>query len=154
MTLKEKINADFKQALKDRDEAKKLVLSTLLSEIKNQEIALGKKETGLNDQEIIAVLSRAVKQRQEAAEKYQQGGREELAKKEQKEVKVIKAYLPRQLNEEELERALRKIIDEMKAAGMQDLGKVMGQAMAKLKGKVEGEKVKKMAQKILSRQEK
>lgn len=150
MTLKEKISADFKQAFKEKDLQKKSVLSMLQSEIKNKEIDLGKKEEGLSDEEVLAVLGRAVKQRKDSIEQYRSGGREELAVQEQSEVEILMAYLPEQISEEEVEKVVKEVIAATGASTKADIGKVMGQAMGRLKGQADGNVVRQKAEQLLS----
>lgn len=150
MTLKEKISADFKQAFKDKDSDKKSVLSMVQSEIKNKEIELGKKEQGLSEEEVIAVIGRAVKQRKDSIEQYRSGGREDLAEQEQKEIDILMRYLPEQISDEQIETVVKEVIATTGASTKADIGKVMGMAMAKLKGQADGNKVREIAEKLLN----
>lgn len=149
MTLKEKILADFKQAFMDKDTLKKSVLSLLKSEISNKEIELLKRDEGLNDEEVVAIVNRAIKQRLDSIQQYQQGGREDLAAEEVKEIEVLKLYQPEQLSDEEIEKEVKAAIEQSGATGKADMGKVMGLAMAKLKGKADGTKVRELVEKSL-----
>lgn len=149
MSLKEKIIADFKQAFKEKDLEKKSTLSMLQSEIKNKEIELMKREDGLSDEEVIQLIARMVKQRKDSIEQYRNAGREELAADEEKEVAVLMEYMPEQLGDEEIEQSVKAAIDESGAASKADIGKVMGIAMAKLRGKADGNKVREIAEKLL-----
>lgn len=114
------------------------------------EIEKKKKEEGLADAEVIEVLSRAVKQRKDAAEQYVAGGRQELADKEKKEIEIISAYLPEQLSEDKIREIIKNVISETGASSKADMGKVMGQAMGKLKGQADGSVVKKIVEELLS----
>jgi len=144
MNLKEKIISDLKDAMKAGDVMKRDTLRLLDNAIKNTEIEKKKKETGLSDEEILEVLGRAVKQRQDSIRQFNDGGRPELAEKEQAELDIIIPYLPAQLSEDEIRVVVKTVIEETGAAGMSDIGKVMGQAMGKMKGKVDGNVVKKI----------
>jgi len=144
MNLKEKIVSDLKNAMKTGDTMKRDTLRLLDSAIKNTEIEKKKKEEGLNDEEILEVLSRAVKQRQDSIRQFNNGGRPELAEKEQTELDIIMPYLPAQLSEDEIRAVVKTVIVESGAAGISDIGKVMGQAMGRLKGKADGNIVKKV----------
>ena len=144
MNLKEKIIGDLKDAMKAGDTAKRDTLRLIDHAIKNTEIEKKKRETGLSEEEILEVLGRAVKQRQDSIKQFSDGGRPELAAKEQAELDIIMPYLPAQLSEDEIRVIVKTIITETGAAGMSDIGKVMGQAMGKMKGKADGNVVKKI----------
>ena len=147
MNIKEEINNNLVKALKAKEREKASVLRGLLASLKNAEIeAKGE----LKNRQVIEVLQREVKQRKEAATDYKRGKREEIAEKEEAEVKIIKEYLPAEISEEEIEAEVKKAIEETGASSKQDLGKAMGIVMAKLKGRVDGSKVKNTALKLLS----
>ena len=129
--LRIKLQADLNEARKAREKLRTLVLSTTLSEIRNREIELGKE---LDDGEFVAVLSRAVKQRKEAAEQMRSGGRDDLAEREEAEAEILSHYLPESLSEAEV----RKIVREIMGEGMGELGPVMGRLMPRLKGRFDG----------------
>lgn len=150
MSLKETIISDFKQAFKNKDLTKKSVLSMLQSEIKNREIDLKVREEGLNDNDVIALIKKALKQRKDAIEQYKKGGREDLAEQELAEATVLENYLPAQMSDDEIETEVKKIIDEMGVSGKAEIGKVMGIVMGKLNGKADGGKVKEIVEKLLS----
>lgn len=149
MKLKEKIAQDFSQAFKERNMVKKDVLSMIQSEIKNKEIELGKREEGLGDEEIVAVLVRGIKQRKDSVQQYTDGGRKELAQKEQDEIEILQVYLPQQMSDEDVEAQVKKIIQKLGATSKADTGKVMGAVMGALKGKADGTKVKEFVEKNL-----
>lgn len=144
MNLKEKIVQDLKDAMRAGDAVRRDTLRLLDSVIKNTEIEKKKREEGLSDEEILEVLGRAVKQRQDSIKQFTDGGRPELAEKEQIELDIIMPYLPAQLSEDEIRQVVKAVIAETGAAGMSDIGKVMGQAMGKMKGKADGNVVKKI----------
>jgi uncharacterized protein len=143
MSLGEKILNDLKEALKSGDVAKRDTLRFLQSAIKNAEIEKKKKDTGLDDEEIVEVLRRSVKQRNDSIEQYEKGNRPELAEKEKKELEIIAEYLPLQMSEEDVKKTVLEIIAQMNAT-KKDFGKVMGIAMGKLKGKADGAVIKKI----------
>jgi uncharacterized protein YqeY len=140
--LKEKINNDIKEALKSGNRAKRLVLSLLQSAIKNRElqkrVKTGKEET-LNDEEIIEVIVSEVKKRKESIENYERGGREELAQKEKEELNVLMEYMPEQMSESRLREEVKRMINEIGAKDIKEIGKVLGVLMPKLKGKADGQ---------------
>ena len=143
MTLKEQILNDLKDALKSGDELKRDTLRFLQSAIKNSEIEKKKKDTGLSDEEIVDVLRKSVKQRNDSIEQYEKGNRPELAEKEKKEMEIIAAYLPAQMSEEEVKKVVLETIAQMNAT-KKDFGKVMGTLSGKLKGKADGAMIKKI----------
>ncbi len=144
--LKQKILDDLKTAMKAGDTVKRDTLRMLDSMIKNVEIEKQKRESGLADEEIQEVISRAVKQRKDAVAQYTAGGRADLAEKENKEIEILMAYLPEQMSEDSVREIVKSVISQTGAAGMSDIGKVMGPTMAKLKGQADGNLVKKIVE--------
>ena len=144
MNLKEKLISDLKDAMRSGDTVRRDTLRFLDSAIKNTEIEKKKKEAGLNDEEILEVIGRSVKQRNDSIKQYTDGGRPELADKEKAELEILKTYLPEQLSEEEIRKVVKEIISDSGTASVSDMGKIMGQAMGKLKGKADGNIVKKI----------
>ncbi|OGI16457.1 MAG: hypothetical protein A2Z52_01335 [Candidatus Moranbacteria bacterium RBG_19FT_COMBO_42_6] len=139
----------MKAAMKEGDTAKRDTLRMLDSMIKNTEIEKLKKEEGLNDEEVQAVIARAVKQRRDSVEQYKSGGREDLAGKESKEIEILSAYMPEQMSEDKIREIVKAVISETGAASKADIGKVMGQAMGRLKGQADGNVVKKIVEEEL-----
>ena len=129
--LQSRIQVDLTCARKQRDKALTVLLSMTLSELRNREIA---ERRELTQDEVIEVVTRAVKQRKEAAEQMRAGGRPELAEKEEREADVLTAYLPEPLTEE----AVRGIVREVIAAGASSMGPLMGQLMPRIKGRFDG----------------
>lgn len=162
MTLREKIDADFKTVFKAKDEAQVSTLRMLLAAIKNKEVEkrtklskeehdLGKLEeqSKLTDDEIIQVVSSEIKRRREAAEQYAQGGRMELAKKEEAEAKILSSYMPEQMSEEEVRKIVAQTIKEIGVSDAKEMGKLMGALMGKVKGKADGALVSKIVKEEL-----
>jgi uncharacterized protein YqeY len=147
MSLAQKLADDFKNALKAKDETRISCLRMLKASIKNEQIKKGKE---LNDQEIQAVISSLIRKGQEAAGEFKKGNREDLAHKEEEEIKLYYAYLPEQLGSSEIEATLKDIITELSATGVKDLGKVMKVAMSKMAGKAQGKEVNEIARRLLS----
>ncbi|MEF3691773.1 MAG: GatB/YqeY domain-containing protein [Candidatus Moraniibacteriota bacterium] len=145
-TLKERIREDLKSAMKSGETEKRDVIRMIDSMIKNSEIEKGKKEEGLDDKEVIEVLSRAVKQRKDSANQYLEGGRPELADKEKGEIEIISIYLPEQLSEEDLKKIINKVIED---GAEMEMGKLMGKVMAEVKGQADGNLVKQLVQKAI-----
>ena len=147
MGLEEKLRNDMKDALKTGQKEKLSTLRTALAQVKDERI---KKRTDLSDEDIIAVLMRAVKSRKDSIEMYKQGGRQDLVDKETAELEVLQSYLPEQMSEEEIKKVIAEIVESSGAADMKDIGKVMGPVMAKLKGKADGKLVQQIARSLLS----
>ena len=150
MNLKQKIVEDLKSAMKAGDTARRDTLRMADSMIKNTEIEKMKKEEGLSDEEVIEVLSRAVKQRKDSISQYETGGRADLAEKEKGEIDILMEYLPKQMGEEEVRQAVKDIIAQSGATSKAEIGKVMGMAMGRLKGQADGTLVKKIAEEELN----
>ena len=160
--LKDQLQKELNDALKSGDQLKRSVLSLLLTAIKNKELAkrqkLSKtvsgieeleKQSQLTDEEILEVIAGEAKKRKEAIEQFQAGGREDLAQKEKSEMNILASYLPEQASEEEVRAEVKRVITELNAQGLKDMGKVIGAVMSKFKGRVEGEKVSKIAKELL-----
>jgi uncharacterized protein YqeY len=137
MSLRERLSVALKEAMKAKEAERLSTLRLINAAIKDREIASrgegGEQEVG--DPEILAIMGKMVKQRQESARAYEEGGRLELAEKELNEIKVIEEFLPRQLGAEEVEAAVKAAIAEAGATSIRDMGRVM----AVLKGKYTGQ---------------
>ena len=149
MSLKEKIISDLKDAMRSGDTVRRDTLRLLDSAVKNSEIEKKKRETGLSDEEVLEVIARAVKQRQDSIRQFEEGGRPELAEKEKIELDILMPYLPEQLSEEAIAAVVSEVIAQTGATGVGDLGKVMGQAMGRMKGEADGNVVREIAKKLL-----
>lgn len=134
--LRDEINTAVKDAMKAKDERKLSTLRMVNSAIKNADIeARGQGKPQLSDDDILGLLQKMIKQRHESVELYDKGGRAELAAQEREEIAVISTYLPKQMSEDEVKAAIAAVIAETGAAGMKDMGKVIGA----LKGKYAGQ---------------
>lgn len=131
----ERIKNDLKQAMKGRDEITVRVLRMVLSDLHNRKIASGK---DLEEAEVTAALRTAVKQRQDAAQQYADGGRQDRADAELAEIDVISPYLPATLDEDELAAAVADAIATTGASSSSDMGKVMGRLMSRYEGRIDG----------------
>jgi uncharacterized protein YqeY len=140
MSLHQTISSNIKEAMKNKDAEKLLTLRMLNAEILNFAVANNKRDQGLDDQEVITIVSREIKKRKDAIASYEQGGREELAEKERKEISILQTFMPEQIGEDEI----KKMVQEIIASGVTDFGKIMGMAMGKLKGKADGNDVKRV----------
>jgi uncharacterized protein YqeY len=148
MSLSEKITDDLKDAIKARDTLRTSCLRMLKTSVKNRQVEKG---AILKDDEIRSIISSLIRKGQEAANEYRNGGREDLAVKEDLEVKIFYSYLPEQLSPEEIEIILKETISELSADSPKYLGKVMKAAMARIAGKAQGKEVNEIARKLLSK---
>jgi uncharacterized protein YqeY len=144
--LTEKVRADMTEAMKAQEKERLSTLRMLQSSLKNEQINVGHE---LSDEEAMSVIRKAVKQRQDSIEQYTNAGRAELAEKERSEMELLKTYLPAELSAEELESGLREIIASTGAQSKKDLGKVMKEATARFKGRVDGKKVQEAVARLL-----
>ncbi|TCK05225.1 GatB/YqeY domain-containing protein [Phorcysia thermohydrogeniphila] len=147
MGLKERLLQDMKEAMRAKDKVKLSTIRMINSLIKNAEID---KRGELTDDEIVQLLMKYAKQRREAIEMYEKGGRQDLVEKEKAELAVVESYLPKQLSEEEIRELVREAIEVVGASSPKDLGKVMQYVMPKVKGRAEGSLVNKIAREELS----
>jgi len=142
----DKIAQDLKQALKAKDEARLSCLRVLKAAVTNEQ---GRRTEPLKEEDIQSVIQSLIRKGQEAAVEFRKGHREDMAAKEEGEVKILSGYLPQQLAPAEIESVLKEIIAEVSASGPKDLGKVMKAAMGRLAGKVQGKEVNEIAKKLL-----
>jgi hypothetical protein len=149
--LRDDINNAVKEAMKAKDERKLGTLRMVNSTIKNADIeARGQGKPPLSDTELLSVLQKMIKQRQEAVELYDKGGRAELAAQERAEIAVISAYLPKQMSEDEVKAAIGAAIAEINAAGIKDMGKVIGVLKAKYAGQMDFAKASGLVKAVLA----
>ena len=136
--LRDDINNAVKEAMKAKDERKLSTLRMVNSTIKNADIdARGQGKPPLSDEDLLGLLQKMIKQRQESVALYDKGGRPELAAAEREEIAVISAYLPKQMSDEEVNAAIAAIVTETGAAGMKDMGKVIAALKAKYAGQMD-----------------
>ena len=128
MSLREKINQQFNTALKNKNKTLVSTLRLILAAIKDRDIAnrTGGKKEETKDEEIMKVLQKMKKQRQDSADLYKKGGRQELLNIEEEEIKIIDTFLPKQLSEEETKKICKEIIESVGASNIKDMGKIMG----------------------------
>lgn len=149
MVLEEKILNDYKEALKQKDTLRSSVLSFLRAEMIN--VAVAKKKNKLDDGEVITVIKKQVKQRQDSIEQFTKGNRLDLADKETKELQILKTYLPPELPPEEINKIIEEAILATSAQGMKDMGKVMKEASAKIAGRADAKFVSDLVRERLSK---
>lgn len=140
--LKDRIQADLNAARKERDKLRTLVLSTLLSEIRNREIDT---RSDLDDDGVTQVVSKAIKQRKDASEQMRGAGRGELADQEDAQAEVLAGYLPEGLSEDEVRAIVREIID----GGVDQMGPLMGQVMPRIRGRFDGKEANRIVREEL-----
>ena len=150
MSLKERIESDLKDAIRKGDVAGKRALRTLMTTISRAERE-GETLRELSDEEIVQLIAREVKKREEAIEAYLKGNRQDLAEEERAELEILRKYLPRQLTPEEIEARAREVIAEVGATGPRDMGKVMKVLMAEMRGRADGKEVSRIVRDLLSR---
>jgi uncharacterized protein YqeY len=127
MMLEEKLEQDIKSALLARDAQRVSTLKQVKSVLLNAKVASGKRASGLSDEEVLPILAKEAKKRQESADLYRQGGSQDRADAELAEKSIIEAYLPAQLSEEEIVKLIQSVIAETGASGPQSMGPVIGQ---------------------------
>ena len=146
-SIKKKLQEDVKVATKSRDQLTLDTLRMVLAAIKNREI---EKKADIDDGAIIALISTLVKQRREAAELYRKGNREELAQKEEKEIVLLKTYLPEEISKDEIYKIVDDGLKEAGADSLADIGKAMKVVMAKIAGRADGKVVSAVVKEKLS----
>jgi len=150
MKLHQQIEAELKSALKSGEKEKAGALRFLISAIKNHQIEIkAKGEEYLKDEEVVAVVRRQAKQRKDSISEYEKGGRTDLAEKEKRELAILENYLPAQAGEEKIREVVKSKIAELGIADKSGFGKLMGAAMAELKGQADGDAVKKVVEEEL-----
>ena len=147
MALKDELEADLKSAMKGKDQLRVSVIRMLKSAIKYREIELMK---SLDDAGVQTVIGSEVKRRRNAVEQYRQGGREDLASKEEQEIAILQHYQPAQLSEAELARVVDGVIARVGAQGPKDMGKVMKELLPEVQGKAEGKVVSELVKQRLA----
>ena len=148
--LAKKIRTDMIAAMKAKDDLRVQTLRGALAAFTNELVAKGRKPTEeLDDKDVVVVLKRLAKQRKEAAEVYEKGGRAELAEKELNELKIIEEYLPQMVSREEIEKVARAKKEELGVADASGAGKLTGAVMKELGGNVDGAVVKEIVASLL-----
>ncbi len=147
MTLAEKINEELKASMKARDELRTSVLRMLKAASSNAAIQKGKDL--LEDGEMLEVVQKLMKQRQESVDAYTKAGRNDLAEKEKKEAQILQAYLPPAMPEEELKAIIQAAIEELGASGPAAVGQIMKVVLPKVKGRADGKQVNQLVAQLL-----
>ncbi len=141
-----RIQEDLKGAVKAQDRAKVSTLRMLLSALKNAEL---EEREELTEEKELAVLSTYARRVKESITEFEKGDRDDLVTKEKGELEIVMRYLPEQLSDEEIEIEIKKVIDEVKAEGPKDMGRVMGEIMKRFKGRVDGKSVNRIVSGLL-----
>jgi uncharacterized protein len=145
--MQSRIEEDLKTAMKSGDKRRVATLRLVLAGLKNERIQA---QRDLTDEEVEAVLRRAVKQRKDSIEQYGKGGRQDLVNAETEELAIIEGYLPKGLTDAEIEQELKAVIAEKGLSSSKDVGLVMKELMARHKGRVDGKKAQEIARRLLS----
>ena len=147
MSLKEQLNEDLKTAMREKNVVKRDSIRAINTMIKQIEVD---ERRVLDDAEVIKLIQRGIKQREEAIVQYSAASRDDLVQKEQEQVDVFMLYLPKQLTNEELEAGMKEVISEVGATTIKDMGKVMGVASKKFAGVADGKRINEMVKKLLA----
>lgn len=148
--LKKRIEQDLKDAMLGGDKQRVSTLRVVKSAILYAEVAKGSRGVGLSDPEIIELLSKEAKRRQDTAELYQNAGETERARAELAEREIIESYLPKQLSEAELERIVQKVITERRAISLQEMGQIIGEVKKRVGGSADGARIARIVKEGLS----
>ena len=152
MDMRSRINTALKEAMKAKDSARLSTLRLISAAIKDREIAQrgSPDDVGVSDSDILGILGKMVKQRQESARAYEEGGRLELAEQELSEITIIEEFLPKQLSEDEAKDAIQKAINDTGAESIRDMGKVMGILKSNYTGQMDFGRVGPMVKDLLA----
>ena len=150
MTLRATLDSDLKEAMRNKDVIKRTVLRTVLSEIRNTEIA---KQNTLDDSGIEVVITKQAQQRKDSIEAYITAERHDLVDKETQELNILSSYLPEQMSDDEVKEIVKSVIRDVGAENISDMGKVMGAIMPKVRGRADGKVVIGMVRQILKSSE-
>ena len=145
--MKQKLMDDLKQAMRSRDKLRLSVIRLVMSAVKNTEIA---RRADLSDADILGVIAKEARQRQESIAAFKQGNRHDLVAREEAELAILQEYLPEQMTREEIIAAARRVIEEVGAQGPGDKGKVMPKIITQLKGRADGREINAVVTELLS----
>ena len=146
--LEDQLQKDYIQAMKDRDAVKSSTVNFLRAQLKN--VRIEKRSEALEDKDVIAVIKKQIKQRQDSIEQYEKGGRNDLADKETAEMAILKTYLPEELSGEVLQQLVDQAVAETGAQSMKDMGNVIKAVAAKAQGKADNRVISELVKKALS----
>ncbi|QDO91415.1 GatB/YqeY domain-containing protein [Dolosigranulum pigrum] len=147
MSVLDQLNQDMKVAMKAKDKAKLKTIRMLKASLQNEKLA---KQDDLTEQEELDILAREKKQRLDSLQEFKQAGRDDLVDEVEEELAIVAEYLPEPLSDNEVKEIVQSVIDSVDASGMQDMGKVMGAVMPKVKGRADGNFVSEVVKAKLS----
>ncbi len=142
----QRLKNDMKIAMREKDLLKRDTIRLIMSAVKQIEVD---ERREVSDSDVLKIIQKGVKQREDAISFAKDGGRDDLVEQNQKEIDILKAYLPKQLSDEELEVAVKSIIEKVGATSMKDMGKVMGVASKELSGKADGKRINEAVKRVL-----
>lgn len=146
--LEDQLQKDYIQAMKDRDTVKSSTVNFLRAQLKN--VLIEKRAETLEDKDVVAVIKKQIKQRQDSIEQYEKGGRKDLADKETAEMAILKTYLPEELSGQVLQQLVDQAVAETGAQSMKDIGNVIKAVAAKAQGKADNRVISELVKKVLS----
>ena len=147
MSLKERLMADLKEAMKSKDKLRKDVITMVRAAIKQKEVD---ERVELDDSDIENIISKQLKEKKASIEEFKKGNRQDLVDQTNDEIEILLKYLPEQLSDEELKEIIKKVIDEKEITSMKDIGKLMKNVMPLIKGKADGKQVNLIAKELLN----
>ena len=147
MSLKDALMQDLKTAMKEKDTLKKSVITLVRAAIKQFEVDT---RTEMDDEGILDIMAKQLKQKRDAIEEFRKGNREDLVEETENEIEILLSYLPKQLSEEEIRTIVKDTVSEVGATGPKDMGKVMSALMPKVKGKADGKIVSRVVKESLN----
>ena len=147
MSLKEQLANDLKDAIRQRDESRKIAIRMTTSAIKNAEIERG---AALSEADVLTLVSKEAKQRRESIVEFEKADRRDLVEKERAELEVLQSYLPARVSRDEIAKAAREVIAEVGAGGLRDKGKVMPVIIGRLAGRAEGREINEVVTELLA----
>ena len=147
MTLKERLMEDMKVSMRNKETLKKSVITMIRASVKQKEVD---DRVDLNDDEVIELIAKQLKQRKDALVEFEKAERDDLIAQTKAEIEILASYLPQQLTDEELEAVVRDAVAEVNAQSVKDMGKIMGKVMAVAKGRVDGKRINEMVKKVLN----
>lgn len=147
MSLKERLMADLKDAMKNKDKLRKDVITMVRAAIKQKEVD---ERVELDDSDIENIISKQLKEKKASIEEFKKGNRQDLVDQTNDEIEILLKYLPEQLSDEELKEIIKKVIDENEITSMKDIGKLMKNVMPLIKGKADGKQVNVIAKELLN----
>ncbi|MFR8927223.1 GatB/YqeY domain-containing protein [Peptoniphilus senegalensis] len=147
MSLKERLMADLKEAMKSKDKLRKDVITMVRAAIKQKEVD---ERVELDDSDIENIISKQLKEKKASIEEFKKGNRQDLVDQTNDEIEILLKYLPEQLSDEELKEIIKKVIDEKEITSMKDIGKLMKNVMPLIKGKADGKQVNVIAKELLN----